>query len=84
MLKSPDTTQQAHEAQLAAWRRMTGSEKLHIAFQMSDELRLIAADGIRDRHPEYDEASVRWALFRLTLGDDLFVQAFPDAPRLAP
>ena len=84
MSRSPDTTQDAHEAQVAAWRRMSGAEKLHLAVQMSDELRLIVADGIRHRHPEYDEVCVRWALFRLTLGDELFGKAFPDAPRLAP
>jgi hypothetical protein len=40
--------------------------------------------GIRARHPDYDDATARWALFRLLIGDGLFVRAWPHAPLVAP
>ena len=40
--------------------------------------------GIRARHPEYDDAAVRLAEIRQRLGDELFVKAYPRAPRLDP
>lgn len=51
---------------------------------MCDEAREIAQAGIRARHPGYSAAEVRWALFRLLLGDDLFRAAYPGRPLLAP
>jgi hypothetical protein len=79
-----DTTLDAHEAQLRCYRRMSGSEKVALAAQLSEDVRDIAMAGIRARHPEYSDREVWYALMRLLLGDDLFVRAWPLAPRLAP
>jgi hypothetical protein len=43
----------------------------------------IAGEGIRRRHPEYDDEQVVWALRRIQLGDRLFRSAWPDGPLLA-
>jgi hypothetical protein len=51
---------------------------------MSIAARQIARAGIRSRHPEYSEDELRFALFRLLLGDALFERTWPDAPLLAP
>ena len=83
MSRSLDTTPDAHDLQVETWRRMTGSERVTLAFEMSEDMRRIAADGIRDRHTDYSDEEVRWALFRLLLGDDLFSAAYPNAPRMA-
>lgn len=61
---------------------MSGARRIEIAFEMSVSVREIAADGIRSRHPEYDEAQVRHALHRMLLGDRLIREAWPDAPLL--
>ncbi len=79
-----DTTDEAREAQVRAWRRMGGERCLLLAMEMSDEIRRVTAAGIRHRHPGYSEAEVRWALLRLVLGDTLFTKAFPVAPLLEP
>ena len=63
---------------------MGSARCLLLAMEMSEELRRVTAAGIRHRNPDYSDAEVRWALLRLTLGDDLFSRAYPDAPRLAP
>jgi hypothetical protein len=52
--------------------------------KMSDATRATTMAGIHLRHPEYSEAQVRHALFRLLHGDDLFQRAWPGAPLLAP
>jgi hypothetical protein len=51
---------------------------------MSLDARAIALAAIRRRHPAYDDASARWALFRLLVGDALFQKAWPHAPLVAP
>lgn len=51
---------------------------------MSEDVRALSRAGIAARHPEYGPEEVRWAEFRLHLGDDLFSRAFPAAPLLDP
>ena len=69
---------------LEVYRAMSPERRVAIAAAMSEELREVAAAGIRVRHPDYDEAHVRWALHRLRLGDETFRAAWPDAPLVAP
>lgn len=79
-----DTTPEARAVQTAVFRRMTGSRRVELAVEMSLAAREIALSGILARHPEYDEAQARSALFRLLLGDELFRRAWPASPLLAP
>jgi hypothetical protein len=79
-----DTSPAAHRAQLDWYRRQSPSKKVEIAARMSEDAREVAAAGIRARHPDYSTADVRWALFRLLIGDPLFHRVWPDAPLLAP
>jgi len=83
-MKAADTAEDAHRVQLAIWRRMGNAATADLAVQMSDEVRGVAMDGIRARHPDYDEDEVRHALFRLTLGDELYRAAWPDRPLIEP
>lgn len=75
MPRSLDTTPSADAVQLALYRKMTASDRVRIGHQMSLDARAISLAAIRQRHPEYDDASVRWALFRLLVGDELFRKA---------
>jgi hypothetical protein len=83
-VRSPDTSPDADRKQREILASLSGARRIEIAFEMSASVREIAADGIRSRHPEYDETQVRHALHRLLLGDPLFRAAWPDAPLLAP
>jgi hypothetical protein len=51
---------------------MGGVRKFLMACKMSDSVRAIARDGIRDRHPEFDEIAVRdeliWELYGIRRG----------------
>jgi hypothetical protein len=72
-----DTTPEAAAVQLEVFRRMSDDRRLQLALQMSNTLRRLAADGVRERHPDYSEDQVRLAVIRLTAGEELFRQAFP-------
>lgn len=71
MIDQRDTTAAAHEAQLAAFRRLTPSERAVAALQMSEEVRALAAGGLRQRSPLADQAEIDAALRRLLLGRPL-------------
>jgi len=66
-----DTSASAHEAQLAAFRRLTPAERAAAALQMSEEVRALAAGGLRQRSPLAGQAEVEAALRRLLLGREL-------------
>lgn len=74
-----DTTEEAARAQYKRFRKMSPAERARTAFQLSDMMRSMAEKGIRRRHPEYDEQSVRRAFIRLTAGDEVFRRFFPDS-----
>jgi len=83
-LRSRDTDPEVHRIQMEILRRTAPAARLRIAMEMADEARALTAAGIATRHPDYTAAQVRWALYRLVLGDDLFRAAWPAAPELAP
>ncbi len=42
------------------------------------------AEGVRKRHPDYDDRQVRLAVIRLMLPEELFLKAYPDAGEIRP
>ena len=72
-----DTTPEAHAAQTEAYRRMSGQERTAVVFRLNQFARETSAAGIRSRHPDYSDEQVRFALFRLLLGDDLTSKVWP-------
>ena len=71
MLRARDTSAAALERQLEAFRAMTPEERVVIAAAMSDEIRILAEDGIRDRYPAYTDAQVANGLVEILLGPEL-------------
>ena len=53
-------------------------------FRLNDMVRKTAMAGIKRRHPEYSEWQVEWAWQRLTLGDVLAREVFPDRESIEP
>jgi hypothetical protein len=66
-----DTSDAAREAQIAAARRLTPSERMELAAQMSEETRRIAIAGERRRHPELTDDEARQAVLRRVWGAKL-------------
>jgi len=51
-------------------------QRLQMALQMSDDIMVLAAAGVRRRHPEYTDEQVRLALIRMRLGERLFHEVY--------
>lgn len=71
MIDQRDTSAAARQVQLAAFRRLTPSERALVALQMSEETRALAAGGLRQRSPHAAQAEIDAALRRLLLGREL-------------
>jgi hypothetical protein len=83
--RSADTDADADDRQTEIYRRMTGAERLAIAFDLNELIRQTLAAGIRNRHPEYSEEQVRWAVQRLWLNDDeLYQKVWPGRELVEP
>ena len=68
---STDTNEAARQVQLTAMRRLTASERVRLAVEMSEAARRIAIDGERRRHPELTEVQARRVVFRRMWGTAL-------------
>lgn len=72
-----DTSYPAYVTQIEIYRRMQPEERLALALEMSDDVTAVLSDGVRMRHPDYDESAVQAAVSILRLGEDAFRKAFP-------
>ncbi|MBX3125863.1 MAG: hypothetical protein KF718_04075 [Polyangiaceae bacterium] len=70
-MSSSDTHDEARAAQLAILRQMGPSERVRLAAEMSEELRRIAFEAERRRHPEPSAAEARQAVLDRVWGPDL-------------
>jgi hypothetical protein len=56
---------------------MSPEQRSELALRMSDDIRRIATEGIRQRHPEYSERDLRRALVALLYGRDAAAKVWP-------
>jgi hypothetical protein len=66
-----DTTEEVWRLQMAAISRRTGDERLTEWVELNRAVARMEADGIRQRHPDYDDHQVLLAAARLRYGDKL-------------
>ncbi len=83
-MRPRDTSQDAHDVQVGLYRSMRSEERSALALRMSDDIRRVAAEGIRERHPDYSEAEVRRALVALLYGADAAMKVWRDSPARVP
>ncbi len=69
-MRSFDTTPEAERIQLEVFRRMGPEKRLEAAIALSQTCRKLLMEGIRRRHPEYDERHIRLATIRLMLPEN--------------
>jgi hypothetical protein len=70
--------------QLRVYRQMSPERRAEIALELSEDVRRITRDGIRQRHPEYSDEEVRHALVALIYGKELARKIWPQAAVLPP
>lgn len=83
-MRGRDTSQEAHELQLRLYRAMTPEQRSELALRMSDDVRRIAEEGIKQRHPDYSDRDVRRALVALLYGKDAAAKVWPGEPVPSP
>jgi len=66
-----DTSPDAWARHLEALRALSPQERLELAVAMSDDVREIARDGVRHRHPAWSTVEVEAALEEAMLGPTL-------------
>ena len=66
-----DTSNDTLEVQLECLRQMSPKERLRRACAWTGQVRRMAFDAIRRRHPEYSEDEVRLRFIELTYGKEL-------------
>jgi hypothetical protein len=72
-----DTSPAAFRVQCQIVGRLSPSERLQMAFDLTRFAEEIAQGGIRRRHPNYSAEQVRWAIRRMRLGSNLFRKVYP-------
>jgi hypothetical protein len=71
MAAPKDTSPDAWARQIESIRALTPQERVHLMATMSDEVREIARDGIRHRHPHWTAKEVESGLAEILLGTAL-------------
>jgi len=85
MKMSPrDTTPEAEQVQLEIFRRMGPEKRLQAGIELSQLCRKLLLEGVRMRHPEYDERQAKLAVIRLILPENLFLAAYPEGRDIVP
>jgi hypothetical protein len=79
-----DTTPESERIQFEVFRRMGPEKRLQAAIALSQTCRQLLAEGVRRRHPEYDEWQIRLAVIRLRLPEKVFFAAYPEARDILP
>ena len=79
-----DTSAEAYRIQLDIFRAMTPEQRLQRGSELSELCRGLLADGVKYRHPAYDEQEIRLAVIRIELGDELFLKVYPHAGHIIP
>ena len=67
-----DTTIDALQKQFEILERIGMEGRAEMTFELSDNLRQIIEDGVRLRHPEYNDSKIRQEVLHITLGDELY------------
>jgi hypothetical protein len=79
-----DTSPDAEKVQIEIFQSMEPEKRLQSAALLSETCHILLAEGIRKRHPNYNEEQIRLAVIRCLLPEDLFLQAYPSASDILP
>jgi len=74
-----DTVRDAEKKQIEILRRMGPEGRLRAAMELTRTSRKLLLEGVHKRHPDYDERQIRLEIIRLTLPEELFRAAYPEA-----
>ena len=69
-MRSPDTSEEMHNAQIEWYRKLTSTERFFYTAQMMDEGKLIVASSIKSKHPGISEIDLEIETFKRIYRND--------------
>jgi hypothetical protein len=79
-----DTSPEAHAFQVRGYRRMDAGQKAELVAELSEAVRDVAREGIRQRHPGYSDDDVKRALVVLLYGRETERRLWPNDEQREP
>jgi len=79
-----DTSPEAERIQIEIFRTMDPEKRLRKALELMEAVRSLLAQGVRNRHPDYNDEQIRLAVIRLMIPKNLFLAAYPNAKDILP
>ncbi len=79
---SADTTAEAEQRQVEAWRRLSPAERLRLVADITRAVMNLSLAGIRRRYPQASERECFLRLAALRLGVEATRRLYPDAEHL--
>ena len=76
-MRTLDTNPQPEQVQLEIFRRMGPEKRLQAGIELSQLCRKLLLEGVRMRHPEYDERQSKLAVIRLMLPEEPVLSGLP-------
>lgn len=76
-MRQSDTSPDAARVQLEILRKMTGEQRIKIAFKLTDFMRRAALARIRSEHPDWSEWQVKRELLRIAFLPDPLPAGLP-------
>jgi hypothetical protein len=83
-MRPNDTRDDALQVQLGVYRQMSPARRAELALELSEAVRRITREGIRQRHPDYTEDEVHRAFVSLLYGKDIARRLWPGTPTPSP
>ena len=79
-----DTSRDAEARQVEIWQAMSTVERLALVNGASRAARVLALAGLRERYPHASDLELVARLARLTLGEALAIEVYPEFAHLDP
>lgn len=74
MFEKSDTHPAMEAAMIKGYRQMSSAQRLKMAFEMSETIRILAQAGILKRHPGISDEELRKRLGAILLGRELSIK----------
>lgn len=78
---SPDTTPDAQRKQIELMRRLSPSQKLGLAFSLTDTMRNLILADLQQRFPQADETEIRRRFIARVLSREDVIRAYGFDPK---
>ncbi|AEH51731.1 hypothetical protein [Pseudothermotoga thermarum] len=83
-MKNLDTPTELEKAQIEILRKMPPEKRLKMSIELTENTIKLLKEGVRNRHPEYSDEEVKFAVIKILLGEELFKKVYPQFKEIKP